>query len=122
MNMYLLSALVIGGVLLTYYQTRANRKIAAAIFASNAALAAKSNKADEENKTKLDEIHYLVNSNLTAARRSELEATRRDLASLRELANFKVSQGFPVSGEATEAIDLTAARVTELSAELEPKP
>lgn len=121
MNNSLLLALISGGLLLAWFQGRSSRKVAKQVLDSNADVAAKAAAANEETVVALSAIHTLVNSNLTAARRSELEATRRDLASLRELASFKETQGIPVSAEATEAIELAQTRATELARDVDHK-
>lgn len=69
----------------------------------------------KQTQGKLDAIHILVNSQLTTARAEQLAATRVMLASLRELASYKESQGVPVSEEAAEAIEAAQARVDELA-------
>jgi hypothetical protein len=67
---------------------------------------------------KLDTIHILVNSNMTKAMQAELDATRRDLASLREVARLNEEAGRPRSEEAHGVIEETALRIAKLDAEL----
>jgi hypothetical protein len=66
----------------------------------------------------LDVIHGLVNSNLTASMRAELEATIRDRASMAELVEIKRAAGHEPSKEALQAIEAADARVAELRASL----
>jgi hypothetical protein len=63
-----------------------------------------------ETNTKLDSIHVLVNSNLTASKQSELDATRRELLLLKAV---------PLPDEeALAATKLAEARIAELEAQL----
>jgi hypothetical protein len=62
----------------------------------------------------LERIHTLVNSNLTAAMRAELEATVRDAASMSEVIELRRAAGHDPSPEAVEAVDATASRIEEL--------
>ena len=66
----------------------------------------------------LDVIHGLVNSNLTASMRAELEATIRDRASMAELVEIKQAAGHDPSEEALQAVKAADARVAELRASL----
>jgi hypothetical protein len=79
---------------------------------------AKVAKATEATQGKLDVIHILVNSNMTAAMQSELDATRRDLVSLKEVARLNEEAGRKVSAEALAVIDETGQRIAKLDAEL----
>lgn len=74
--------------------------------------------ATHEAAGKLDAIHALVNSQLTAALQSELNATVRELAVLGELAAMREAMGRPVSPETAAAIRSAAARIVELKANL----
>jgi hypothetical protein len=92
--------------------------LAVVVIAMIAALAAPMTFVARQGKqtaAALAAIHTLVNSQLTTARAEQLDATRVMLASLRELASFKESQGVPVSPEAAEAIELAQQRVDELA-------
>jgi hypothetical protein len=72
----------------------------------------------EQTQEKLDVIHILVNSNMTAAMQAELDATRRDLASLREVARLNEEAGRSLSDEARQVIEDTQLRISKLDAEL----
>jgi hypothetical protein len=63
---------------------------------------------------KLDVIHTLVNSTLTAAMQAEYDATVRTLALMREVAALKQAAGQEPTDETAVAIDAMQARVTEL--------
>lgn len=68
---------------------------------------------------KLVVIHTLVNSNMTAHMQSELEATVRELAMMREVARLHEEAGRDPTEETRSAMDLTRARVAELRAVLD---
>lgn len=67
---------------------------------------------------KLKVVHALVNSNMTAHMQSELDATVRELAMMREVARLHEEAGRDATDETRSAIDLTEARVAELRAVL----
>lgn len=69
----------------------------------------------------LAQIHALVNSNLTASMRSELEATVRDVASMREVIALRRAAGHEPSQEAIAAVEATDNRIYELRASLTDK-
>ncbi len=68
---------------------------------------------------KLDVIHTLVNSNMTAAMQAEYDATVRELAMMREVIRLNKVAGTEPSVEATAAVDATEIKVGELKATLE---
>jgi hypothetical protein len=68
---------------------------------------------------KLDVIHALVNSNMTAHMQSELEATVRELAMMREVSRLHDDAGRAPTSETIQAIEMTEAKVAELRAVLE---
>jgi hypothetical protein len=72
----------------------------------------------DEITKQLHQIHTLVNSNLTASMRAELEATVRDAASLREVIAIKKISGLAPSPEAAQQLEATDARVAELRASI----
>jgi hypothetical protein len=67
---------------------------------------------------KLGVIHDLVNSSMTAAMQAELDATRRELAMMREVVELNRQAGREPTVEALAAIEATSARIMELSAAL----
>jgi len=69
--------------------------------------------------TKLDTIHVLVNSNMTAAMQAELDATIRELAMMREVIALNRAAGREPSPEAAEALRNTQLKIDELKAQLE---
>lgn len=68
--------------------------------------------------TALSQIHILVNSNLTEAKRRELDAVRVMLAALREVATIKETIGVPVSPQAREVMTTAELRIDELASEV----
>jgi len=67
---------------------------------------------------KLDVIHTLVNSSMTAAMQSELEATRRLVSGLVEIIDLKKAAGTDPTTEALALVKATNDRIAELSAAL----
>jgi hypothetical protein len=63
---------------------------------------------------KLNVIHTLVNSQMTAAMQAELDATTRELAMMREVIDLKERAGHPASEAATAALQTTERKVNEL--------
>jgi len=74
-------------------------------------------KLDKAN-VKLDVIHGLVNSTLSAALQSELDALTTSLAMMREVVALKTHPGQEPAAEALIAIDDTEAKIAELRATL----
>jgi hypothetical protein len=75
-------------------------------------VAAATAKTDE----KLDAIHTLVNSDMTAARQSELDQTRVTLVMLRKVVALDHAAGRAPSEQDVATIETTEARITELQA------
>lgn len=69
-----------------------------------------------ETNGKLDVIHTLVNSNMTAAMQAELDATTRELAMMREVASLNAAAGRAPTIEVLAAIDATESKISELTA------
>jgi hypothetical protein len=67
---------------------------------------------------RLHVIHALVNSNMTAHMQSELDATVRELAMMREVARLHEDAGRDPTEETITAIELTEHKVAELRAVL----
>ena len=74
--------------------------------------------ANRQTNTKLDVIHTLVNSNMTAALQSELDATKREMVMMIEVIDLKKASGKLPSEEALHAVELTQAKIAELQATL----
>lgn len=72
----------------------------------------------EVTNNKLDVIHTLVNSNMTAALQGELDSTRANLATLRELIALRVSQGQEPNNDTLAALATLEAKVKKLAANL----
>ena len=80
-----------------------------------AKLAADSNK----NQTaKLEQIHTLVNSNLTAALENELDARQTTLTILTEVEESKKAQGIQPTANSPVLIEFTRKKVAELTSQL----
>jgi hypothetical protein len=67
---------------------------------------------------KLDVIHTLVNSNMTAAMQSEFDATTRELAMMREVIRLNKVAGTEPSVDALAAVTATEAKIAELDNQL----
>lgn len=67
---------------------------------------------------KLEVIHVLVNSQMTAAMRSEVESTTRELVSLREIIDLKQTAGRPPTPEAIAHVKATEVRLAEMNSKL----
>ncbi len=63
---------------------------------------------------KLDVIHVLVNSNMTAAMQGEMDATIREVALMTELLQLKKAAGLAPTVEALAAIDAANAKIKDL--------
>ncbi len=64
---------------------------------------------------KLDRIHTLVNSNLTASMQAELDATVRELVMMKEVVALNKEAGREPSSDALGAISFTENKISELS-------
>ncbi len=69
----------------------------------------------------LERIHTLVNSNLTASMRAELDATIREVAMMREVIALNEAAGREPSAEAIQAVEATDIRIAELRASIDDK-
>lgn len=66
----------------------------------------------------LNQIHTLVNSNMTAAKQGELNARIDNFALLNQLSDVKSKFGFAPSPEITSMIEATKKKIDYLTAEL----
>jgi hypothetical protein len=64
---------------------------------------------------KLEVIHTLVNSTLTAALQSELDSTRREELLLRELMQMRSDAGHPVTDDQRATLGATQRKIRELA-------
>jgi hypothetical protein len=99
------------------------RQDAVAAKAEEAArlLLAANERVSEDSKItngKLDVIHELVNSSMTAAMQGEHDAMTRELAMMREVIALKKANGHAPSVETLGTIEATEARIAELNAML----
>jgi hypothetical protein len=67
---------------------------------------------------KLDVIHTLVNSNMTAAMQAEYDATVREAAMMREVVSLKQAAGHDPTIETLAAIEATDKKIADLRAAL----
>jgi type II secretory pathway pseudopilin PulG len=123
---------IVSPILVSFLQNRTRRQEKAEDYARQDAVAQKAAEAAKlllaanervaanavQTMSKLDDIHTLVNSNLTTAMRAELDATTRELAVMSELIDLKRASGHEPSVDAMAAIKATKAKVSELSAVL----
>ena len=75
-------------------------------------------RTSKETNLKLDQIHTLVNSNMTAAMRAELEATIQKLKLMREIVARDKADNITVLPEALRAIKDVEMKIGELTATL----
>jgi len=97
-------------------------QVAAQVAAAAAEVAAvKDHLVESTNRTdrKLDDIHVLVNSSMTAAKQAELAATRREVVLLRENAALHEAAGRSPSDDASAALTSAEDRLGELQDEVE---
>lgn len=88
------------------------------LLESNAEIAKEARVSQTQTVSRLDAIHTLVNSNMTAAMERELAATRAMLASMRDVIDVKEDRGIPVQPETRVVIAEVEKRITELVADL----
>jgi hypothetical protein len=68
--------------------------------------------------SKLDQIHTLVNSNMTAAMESELEARRASFILLQETIELKIKIGIPETEESKNQVSALKQQISELESKL----
>jgi hypothetical protein len=68
--------------------------------------------------TKLDAIHTLVNSNMTAAMQAEFDSVQRELVLLKEVFALRRGAGIEMTTDAEAALKTTEARIADLRAAL----
>jgi len=91
------------------------REAASLLLESNKSVAATAAMTNQ----KLDIIHTLVNSNMTAAMQAEFDATVRELAMMREVVALNKAAGREPHQEALSAILATSHKIEELKANLD---
>lgn len=74
--------------------------------------------AAESTSAKLDVIHTLVNSNMTAAMQAELDATVREVAMMKEVIRLNQVAGSKPSADARATLKATEEKISELKATL----
>jgi hypothetical protein len=105
-------------LVLAYLTAVQHRRDREADWARQDRLAARTAATLTETNSKLDTIHVLVNSNMTAAMQSELDAIQRELAMMREVTALNLAAGREPTPESLGAIQATEAKIAELTAEL----
>jgi hypothetical protein len=75
-------------------------------------------KSTQATNGKLDVIHGLVNSNMTAALQDQLDTNIREVALMREVVALHRAQGRDPSKEALEAITLSEGKIGELRSQI----
>lgn len=91
---------------------------AALLLAANERVASQSAEASEATHRQLQQIHVLVNSNMTAAMRSELDARKAQLTMTLEVVDLKEKQGMEPTAEALAEIASMRAKIAELESTL----
>ena len=99
---------VFTGVLATIVAT------AGLITAIKAPRTARRNRAIDDTADHVKQIHTLVDGNLTASMEATLDATRRELVTLREVARLHDEAGHTPNPDALAEIARTTLRVAEL--------
>jgi len=133
MSTVLVALIVAGGAAFSaWWNTRQRRRDKKEDWAREDAVAAQAAEAARlllaENKkvaataavtnNKLDIIHTLVNSNMTAAMQAEYDATVREIAMMKEVIALNQAAGREPSPEAIGAIEATQTKINELQAAL----
>ena len=72
----------------------------------------------EKTNDKLDVIHTLVNSNMTAAMQAELDAIRREVVMMREVVALNLAAGREPTIETLAAIEATEEKILKLETQL----
>jgi hypothetical protein len=90
------------------------REAAKLLLAANERVA----KTAEVTNSKLDVIHGLVNSQMTAAMESELNATVAQIVLMQEVSDLKTSKGVKPQPKAVSAMNALNTKISELRAAL----
>lgn len=80
---------------------------------SNAKIAAEVAISSSRLESKVDVVHTLVNSTMTRAMQSELDAIKREVLMMLEVVELKKRAGSEPSPETLEAIELTRSKIHE---------
>lgn len=94
--------------------TRAQEKVASLLINSNAKMV----DTAQRHEDKLDQIHTLVNSNMTAQMQKELDSALSNLVLLDEIVELRHEAGKEAKAETLTAIEKTKARISVLQIEL----
>ena len=104
-------SMILAPVMLSYLTNRQRRAEKREDWKRQDEVARRLEIAQKDNTHRLDEIHTLVNSDMTAARQSELNQTRLTLATMRKVVAISKT---PPSPEDLAAIESTESRILEL--------
>lgn len=96
-------------------ETAAKTTEAAELLVENNKVVAKTARVTNE---KLDVIHTLVNSNMTAALQAELDATQAQAVLMREVLQLREDQGKEPNEEALSVLEALDANIQKLAANL----
>ena len=102
----------------------ANERVAASTAATNKKIdttnetLATANENLGKIKSLSETIHALVNSNLTASKQAELDATKHTLSVMREMLDIKKAIGIEPTPEVLSEISGTEKRISALTAEM----
>jgi hypothetical protein len=91
------------------------------LLAANERVAEQSAAADRATQAKLQQIHLLVNSNLTEAQERELAAMKAMLVSMREVVALSRKLGVQPATDSLSQIESTEQRIAVLARNLEHK-
>jgi hypothetical protein len=105
-------------LLVVWYQKRGTDKVAAQLIQTNAAIADEAHKTRVETTARLDAIHTLVNSNLTAAQERELSMARALVISMGEVISLKEDRGIPIAKKTRDVIRELENRIEDMAADL----
>lgn len=110
---------VMGPGILALLTAHSQRQARREDWARQDVIADRQEKAAAIANARLQEIHTLVNSNLTDALGRELAATQAMLVTMREVVALKRERGFEANPESLQAIEMTATRVAALQRDLD---
>lgn len=117
---------ILGPVILNVLNARARHKEKLEDWARQDEVAEKLLRANEvvalqsrDTQKKLEVIHTLVNSNMTAAMDAELHATEREYAMMLEVIDLKKTAGVEPTRTVLDQVAATEAKIAELRATME---
>jgi len=116
---------ILGPLLLSYLTNRQRRAEKDEDYARQDEVARKAQAAADKvaevaksQGAKLDQIHVLVNSNMTASMQGELDAYKSNLVLLEEISSLRKAAGQDPSPTTMAVIESTKKKISELDAQL----